>query len=198
MAEERVLPRDFPTPPSYLIPLSNDELRELGTFTAIWSQIDWIIMLTISRLANIELGPLQLLMENMTTGPRVGLLGKLCQRNPTSVAKRIGKLCKDNGGLIEDRNHIVHGLWAIEWHSNSPTPPIAGCLYQKGGRKHIPATKLKVLSDRAAKFSNDLGKCLDELHGDAAVRGDPPRRFFFGKQSPGHAPPPPWPPESPE
>lgn len=71
---ERVMPRDFPKPPIFIIPLSNSELQELGTFTAIWSQIDWTIMMLIAKLAETEMANAQLLLETMTTGPRVGLL----------------------------------------------------------------------------------------------------------------------------
>src|SRR5438046_601542 len=76
---ERVLPREFPTPPEFLIPLSNAELQELGTFTAIWSQIDSIMLTIVHQLTGTPLGALQLMMETMTTGPRINLLKKLCQ-----------------------------------------------------------------------------------------------------------------------
>lgn len=195
---ERILPREFPTAPKFIIPLSNAELQELGTFTALWSQLDWIIMLMVSHLAKIELGTLQLMMESMTTGPRVGLLQKLCKKNPNPTNDRIYKLCTKNGGLIEDRNHIIHGLWAVEWHANSTKDAQAACLFQKGGRNHIPATKLKTLSDRAANFSSELGECLAGLQPNPVFLAPNPSLFLFGKQSPGNTPPPPWPPEQSE
>lgn len=191
---ERVLPRDFPVPPEFMIPLDANELRELGTFTAIWSQIDWIVMLMISRLAKVELGPLQLMVETMTTGPRVGLLTKLCQQNPSPTTKQIAKLCKKNGGLIEHRNHVIHGLWCVRWEEGIDLS--ASCLYSKGGREAIPATKLQELSNRAAKFSNALGEHLKELIPTMKV-GAKPRLFLFGKGAPHRRQQPPWPPKSP-
>jgi hypothetical protein len=192
---ERVLPREFSVPPEFLIPLSNAELQELGTFTAIWAQLDWIIMLVFCYVAKIETGPAHLIMENMTTGPRVGLLKKLCQADPKNdIKKSIAKICDDNGGLIEDRNHIIHGLWAIEWnYTTGRTTP--ACLFQKGGRKPIYAGKLAQLSDRAAKFSNELGALLAQLNPQFSRVQRAPHPFFFGAGTPtGHAPPP-WPPE---
>jgi hypothetical protein len=190
---ERILPREFPTPPNFYIPLSNAELQELGTFSAIWGQLDFLLFTLISTLTKLEMASLQLMLENMTTGPRVGLLTKLCQRNPNPTTAAIKKLCDDNGGLINDRNHVLHGIWAIEWiYETNKTN--AACMYQKGGAKPIQAGKLAVLSNRAAAFSNALADLLGDL--DARFkRSETPGPFFFGAGSPVSAgPPPPWPP----
>src|SRR5262245_14701500 len=77
---ERVLPRDFPTTPELIISLSNAELQELGTFVAIWSQIDFMLLILTGHITNTNLAQMHLMMETMTTGVRVGLLTKLCQR----------------------------------------------------------------------------------------------------------------------
>jgi hypothetical protein len=191
---ERVLPRDFPIPPEFLIPLSNAELQELGTFTAIWSQIDFIILTMVQQISLSEMGALNLIMETMTTGPRVGLLTKLCQSDAAnSVKKEIKTLCDSHSGLIEDRNHIIHGLWSIEWdYGTGKTTP--ACRYTKSNRKPIYADKLPILSNRAAEFANELGSLLAKLNPDFK-RGDPPHPFFFAAGSPvGHEPPP-WPPK---
>jgi hypothetical protein len=191
---ERVLPRDFETPPEYILPLSNAELQELGTFAAIWSQVDWLLMMIISRIAKMDGATAQTFMEHTTTGPRVGLLTKLCQADPNdAIKKQIKKLYDKNGGLIEDRNHIVHGLWAVHWdHSTGRTE--AACNYRRGGRPHIRVGKLVTLSNRAAKFSNGLGALLWHFIPDVP-RGEAPNQFFFGEGTPEGYAPPPWPPE---
>jgi hypothetical protein len=193
---ERVLPRDdFPKVPELLIPLSRAELQELGTFTAIWSQIDWIVLIMIAHFTKAEIGAVQFMLETATTGPRINMLKRLCQEDVTDAKIAVRKLCDDNSGLIEDRNHIIHGLWAIEWdYSTGTTTP--ACLYQKGKRSPIPAEKLKELSDRAATFSSRLGCLLEQIN--PIFAGEHPRRFFFGKGDPqGHAPPP-WPSTQPQ
>ncbi len=194
---ERILPREFEMPPHYIVPLSNLELQELGTFAAIWSQIDWIILMIYCFLAKIESGPALLTMENMTTGPRINLITKLCQADPDHHTKKaIKKLCDDNGGLVEDRNHITHGLWAIEWEYDT-NKTVAACLYQKGNRKPIRADKLRTLSDRAAIFCNRLAKLSADLN-PPLQRGEAPNRFWFGAGSPVGRTPPPWPPTEPQ
>jgi hypothetical protein len=127
---ERVLPRDFPTRPEFLIPLSKDELQELGTFATLWSQVDWLMIMLVTFITKTDFAHVELMMENMTTGPRVNLLKKLCANSPDETDKAIVKLLSDNSGLIEDRNHIIHGLWGIEWGEPDWNPK-AACFYQK-------------------------------------------------------------------
>ncbi len=131
-------------------------------------------------------------METMTTGPRISLLRRFCQQDPDETKKAVKKLCEKNGGLVEDRNHIIHGTWAIEWDCATGICRVA-CIYEKNKRDPIPAERLKELSDRAAKFSNALGCLLEKMN--PLLSGDRPRRFFFGKGGQEGHPPPPWPPE---
>jgi hypothetical protein len=128
-------------------------LQELGTFTAIWSQIDFMTIKMIALLLKISDGPAQFLLEATTTGPRINMLSRLCKEDPDELKKDIRKTCDKNNGLVEDRNHIMHGLWAVEWNTaTDETSP--GCYFSKGKREPIKATKLKELSNRAAIFSN--------------------------------------------
>jgi hypothetical protein len=88
---ERVLPREFNPPPEFLIPLSNDELLEFGTFTAVWSQIDVLMLWLIAHITKSDFFQLELIMENMTTGPRVNILKKLCAESKDPIDKEIKK-----------------------------------------------------------------------------------------------------------
>jgi hypothetical protein len=191
--KERVLPRDFEHPPEYIIPLSSKELQELGTFTAIWSQIDQLMVMLASELGKCDRGAAFLMMETMTTGPKVSVLKRLCKRDGSSTATKIYALLDRNGGLIEDRNHIIHGIWAIRWDKSSDYL-CASSNYSKNKTKPKDATKLEELSDRAAKFSSDLGQLLAELNTEFV--GKRPRHLFTfaGGGPPEGKPPPPWPP----
>jgi hypothetical protein len=191
---ERILPRDFPTAPDYIVPLSNAELQELGTFSVIWSQVDWLMMLMIGNMLGLDIAKAITVMESMTTGPRIGLLTKLCLQDIENPVKRaIKKVCDDNGGLIEDRNHIIHGLWAIHCDAKMQNPKAAS-LYQKRNRKPIFAEKLPILSNRAAEFSRLLSEKLEELDPSFRQIAPRPRSFYFGEDSPEDNAPPPWPP----
>ncbi|MCC3245432.1 hypothetical protein LG047_08875 [Methylocystis sp. WRRC1] len=195
---ERVLPRKFENPPEFFVPLSTQELLELGAFTAIWTQIDWLAAELISRFMGIPFSACVLFLESSTTGPRINLLKKAASKPPKSKLKsRVIDLCKENGGLLEDRNHIIHGLWAVKWDINQNTAEAAS-MFQKGIRSPIPAAKLKTLSERASKLSSDLGKVLRELEPKFGDADPAPRLFLFceGEKFP-DKPPPQWPLESP-
>jgi hypothetical protein len=194
----RVLPRQFEIPPALAVPLSQEELQELGSFVAIWSQIDFLAASIIAHLTKTNMPACVLFLESSTTGPRINILKKAAMRPPdTSLKKQIASLCNANNGLIEDRNHIMHGLWAINWNFHNDKSS-AACLFQKGLRRPLFAAKLKILTDRAAKLSNDLGKALRELGRVGDKLPPPPMPYFFGEGDP---PPgkhtPPWPPELP-
>lgn len=193
-----ILPRQFETPPQFAVPLTLDELQELGTFVAIWSQIDFLAASLIAHLTNTNMPACILFLESSTTGPRINILKKAASRPPkTDLKNKIASLCDENGGLIEDRNHIMHGFWAINWNLHNDEAS-AACLFQKGLRRPIFAAKLKILTNRAAKLSNGLGKALRELGRVGDKLPPPPMPYFFGEGDP---PPgkhtPPWPPKFP-
>lgn len=185
-------------PPEFAVPLTFAELQELGTFVAIWSQIDFLAAALIAHLTNTNMPACVLFLESSSTGPRINILKKAAKRPPeTDLKKRIISLCADNSGLIEDRNHIMHGFWAINWELHNDNAS-AACLFQKGLRRPIFAEKLKVLADRAAQLSNGLGKALRELERVDDTLPPPPTPYFFGDGDPPPGKrPPPWPPKLP-
>ena len=191
-----ILPRPFQNPPQFAVPLSQDELQELGTFVVIWSQIDFLAAHLIAHLTNTNLPACILFLETSTTSPRMRILQKSAERPPASAAKKdIIKLCKDNGGLIESRNHLLHGFWGVNWDHKSNKVE-ASALYQKGITRPIAASKIKELSNRAANLSNGLGKAWRTLSDPDNVYLSPPMTFLFGDgDPPPHMPPPSWPPE---
>lgn len=193
-----LLHREFPVPPALCVPLSDTQLQELGAFVAIWSQIDFLAASLIAHLTNTNMPACILFLESSTTGPRINILKKAASRPPTTDHKtKIVSLCEENSGLIEDRNHIMHGLWAINWNYHNDDAS-AACLFQKGLRRPIFAKNLKIITNRAAKLSNGLGKALRELGRVDDKLPLPPTPTFFGEGDP---PPgkhtPTWPPKSP-
>src|SRR5258708_12696517 len=150
------------------------------------------------HIGKMEMGGGILKMENMKTGPRVNLVTKTCKADPNNdVKKAIKKVCDDNGGLIEDRNHVMHGLWAIEWEY-ATNKASAACLYPKGARKPMPAGKLVELSNRAATLCHTLADLLGQLN-PQLNRGvlHAPLPSLFPTSTPHSHPPPPSPPPFP-
>jgi hypothetical protein len=187
----------FAVPPAFAVPLSAEELKELGTFVAIWSQIDFLAGYLIGVLTSTPQA--LFFLESTTTGPRINLLKKAASKPPkTRIKSKLVKLCDDNGGLLYQRNHVINGLWAIEWNLDTDHVS-AGCTFQKGYEKSIPATKLAILSETAAKFAHDLGKAYRELLRIDDSWPPAPVPYYFGADElPRGRPCPRWPPKSPE
>lgn len=60
--------------PEFRISLSDQELADLGQFYAVWSQIDFLLCMLVSRVLNVESGVGGAFMDAMTTGARLDLL----------------------------------------------------------------------------------------------------------------------------
>jgi hypothetical protein len=96
--------------------------------------------------------------------------------------QKVADLCRDMGGLIECRNHLMHGLWAIHWPDDGETE--AASHFAKNP-KPIMATKVAALTDQAATFSSELGLAWRALtpH-DFLAQAPLPRPFYFGDGDP--------------
>jgi hypothetical protein len=87
---ERILARTFAVPPAFAVPLSAEELKELGTFVAIWSQIDFLAGYLIGVLTSTPQA--LFFLESTTTGPRINLLKKAASKPPkTRIKSKLAK-----------------------------------------------------------------------------------------------------------
>ncbi|MCX7362897.1 MAG: hypothetical protein NTV97_13710 [Alphaproteobacteria bacterium] len=169
--------------PEFSIPLGGEQLKELGLFCVVWSQIDTLITLLLVHFSRADMAAIEVMTGQATTAPRVNMLRKLAKRNPQSpAAVRIVALCEEMGGLLEDRNHLMHGLWAIHWADNGDTE--AASDFNKRRDQPIFASRLPTLTDKAARFSSELGLCHRVLVPDPPGTAGPPRSVFFGKGDP--------------
>jgi hypothetical protein len=180
---------DEPDPilPAFRIPLSPDQLTLLGVFCAIWSQIDYFAGLTIAGLLKTPIGAAETFMENMTTGPRINMLRRLSARIEDEEHKKLAKtFCTDMSPLIEDRNHLLHGMWG--WHTaKDPKDMFAASHYAKRDGKPIAASKLLVLCNRASTQTHVIVKIQRHVYNLDHLKPDPTGEqpsFFFGADGP--------------
>jgi len=180
---------DEPDPvlPAYQIPLNADQLTLLGVFCAIWSQIDYFAGLTIAKLLKTPIGSAEMFMENMTTGPRINFLRRLSSKIEDENTKKAAKaFCKDMGALIDDRNHLLHGMWG--WRTaKDPKDMFAASYYPKRGDEPIAAAKLLTLCNRAAEQSHAIVKIQRAVFGidlEPSSDGEQLPNFYFGDDAP--------------
>lgn len=174
---------DQSKPPEFTVPLSVEQLAQLGYFNAVWSQIDFIVTVLMARLAKIEIGTVITMTGGATTAPRIAMLKQLADEQK---AAPIVAVCKAMGKLIGHRNHLSHGVWGQYWAPDGSVTP--GCHYHLVPLKPILASDLPSLIDQVSEASHHLGLAMRALMPDLAQEG--PRNFFFGPGDPNSKPAP--------
>lgn len=184
-----------PTEPAFELVLSDIQLENLGRFTAIWSQVDHMLFQAINLTVGIQGIGLLALIEGTTTGQRLAMLRRLIPQMKTEEAKsKAEDACSALGRLLDKRNHIMHGVWGLNWDTATDKLHPA-CAYEKAKESPLYATQLEDMCERAAKIS---WKMLDLLHSLTPGVGKPngvPVRFMFAAGPPPGRPAPEWRPQ---
>ena len=101
---------------AFEIVLSEEQLEDLGRFTALFSQIDAMLFQIIAGVSKTPPKNLMALIEGTTSGQRLKMLRRLGKEMADQSAKRkVKDACSSFGKLIDKRNHIMHGLWSLQW-----------------------------------------------------------------------------------
>jgi hypothetical protein len=177
---------DLPNPdePEYLIPLSTEQLTELGRLMAAWSQIDFLIILAIAAVTKTEVGWMLTFCENMMSGARVNLLRRILPNMPSDEARTFAEsLCSRLGKLIGRRNHLIHGIWGIHVDREKKTRHPA-CHDGHNPAAPIYAAELPDLRKRAIAETRQLGLLLKMIAPQHFGRSLPPVPFLFGSGPP--------------
>ena len=102
-------------PTYYEIPLTFERSAELGRLSAVFAQVDHLLNELLAYHFKIPFWMLQLTLEGATTGPRVNVLRKFAATiKDKAIREETENVCDAVNGLIDKRNHIVHGLWVFQ------------------------------------------------------------------------------------
>jgi hypothetical protein len=142
----------------YEIPLSDEELVDLGRFFALWGQMDLMICMVLSLLTNCTLPAPLTFLGGSTTGPKLNLLQRQKVRNEGTAA-HLKQTCSRIGKLLDDRNHIAHGMWGI--HTDDRGAERAGSYFpRRGVDDPLYTDRLSELCEDVASITRDLGKLM--------------------------------------
>ena len=142
--------------PAYQIPLSEDQLQELGKLFAIWGQIDFQIILVIAAILKIETAAAIALLDNVTSGTLVSHLRKrLDNVSDPQDREEIKNFCELMGSLVDKRNHLSHGIWGWEVSDDAKMVSPA-CYYAKASNTLIRPNDLKDLCRRIMAESHAI------------------------------------------
>jgi len=179
-----------PNVPAFQVVLSAEQLEDLGRFTAVFSQIDFMMFQIIGLAGKIASPDLMALIEGTTAGQRLAMLRRLAERMPDpDLRKKAKDVCDGLAAINGKRNHILHGVWGLHWDTKKDklTP---ACAYEKNRDNPIYAKQLPELCERAANVSIKVMELLSIL--GSPFNGSPPHRFIFSSGPPPNRHPPEW------
>ncbi len=165
----------------YTIPLTEAELADLGRFFALWGQMDLMICMVLSLITGCTLPAALAFVGGSTTGPKLTLLQRQ-KLEDADTAAHLKQTCKRIAKLLDDRNHIAHGMWGI--HTDSEGQAKAGSYFPRSGvDAPLFADRLSDLCEAVAVVTRDLGKLMSLLN-PAYRQRDRPIRFWFSSHAP--------------
>jgi hypothetical protein len=179
-----------PPPSAFKIPFTNDEALLIGHFAALWGQIDFFLGSCIASFLRTDLGATQVLMESMTTGPRLNLFYRLARQKITDEA--VLKQAKDFNAalspLIEKRNQIVHGMWGTWIAPTHSTDNQTASLHSKYPYP-LKIKEIPPLIERVADQTFAIVAIYQHLSGFHWTRNDAnPPIFLMGVGAPTRPP----------
>jgi hypothetical protein len=168
---------------AFRVPLSINQAIALGQFTAMWGQIDEMMLVCIAVMLKIDVAAAAQLSEGQTSGPRLNKLYELTKTHSNGkIAIKAKKVFSIISPLITKRNHLMHGMWGYH-RSESGTVP--ACRYSKVNTP-IPAPDvLKIMASTAAA-TKEMAQLLFLILGKPSPPDpnrpdmDPP--FIFGDE----------------
>lgn len=172
--------------PAFRVTPDAQELAYIGLFTVVWGQIDFLMGACLAKLANCDYGGAFVLMEGMTSGPRLNLFLRLAKDHveDESILKDIKKFHADASAVLEKRNHVVHGIFGYYSDSNDK-PPRAAAFFVKKPKEPLFTSELLDLIDKAKALSHLLNSVAHRLLPIGQWKPHEPEDFFFGPVQPG-------------
>lgn len=171
------------------IPLSLEQLQQLGVLSAVWGQIDYLISMSLSMIMGMDPVKVEELLDKQMTGARIAQLRKqLPKIKDEEIRKTATTFCKNMGGLIGKRNHITHGLWG--WRVDLITKKgRRASFFLREKDKPIFVDDLSALASRFSDEAKRIHHVCCSLSGRHPEPGKIPQ-FFYS-----NGPPPDWYPE---
>lgn len=166
--------------PEFRITLSEAELTDLGKFYAVWSQVDFLICVLVSRILKVEAGIGATFMDTMTTGARLDLLRRnLDDVEDKSNLEKTKKLCNSLASLVDQRNHATHGMWGTYVAPDTKNER-AAAFFGKKGFKPLFASELAELTRRSIQKTRELGALIAII--DPKYDPQPNKAFWFSPE----------------
>ena len=166
----------------YEVPLSDEELLDLGRVTSLLSQIDHLLTEALSSASRTPAWAAYIFADRATMSGKIAMFDSILGGIPNPDDQKAGKkLVKELYRVNDDRNILFHGMWAL--HLNPTTERgYPACIWQK--KKPIRPAELPEIAARAARLSRGLGDFLARVNptlGESLWTA--PRRLFVATEN---------------
>lgn len=141
------------------MPLSDDNLHDLGRLTAVWGQMDYLMTLIIARILDCNPIECEILLERTPTAAKKSRLERLSSRLIPEVEASIKKFCKRSDSVLGKRNHLTHGMWVM-FSRDGISAYQPACYFPDNKKALIYAAELKDIVNKAIEVTN----LLAEIH----------------------------------
>lgn len=141
----------------YHIPLSDEQLMLLGKLGAVWSQMDYFLLVAIEKMTGMTGPDIEVMFDKRPTGPRIHVFKHLSNNLSNDEARELAeRFCKKSNSVLGRRNHLTHGIWGLfsPDGSNSDADCRPACYFPGNKKGLIYAAELTEIVQKATEVSS--------------------------------------------
>ncbi|WP_029066523.1 hypothetical protein [Labrenzia sp. DG1229] len=169
--------------PIFNVPLSEEDFIQLGKLTSAWSQIDHLLLMSISKMLNISLRDCELLFDTAAAGVRINAFKKLAKNLGNPEVKALAdEFVSKSAPVLGKRNHIAHGVWGL-FAAEGGQPRVAACYHPPNKKGLVYADELGAIVETAVSVANILAKFVS-FEEKQEIKDMSCREIYFGYGSP--------------
>ncbi len=171
--------------PAFAVPLSPEQLHDLGVIAVIWGQIDFMLDEILAHVHAFDKAQRDAFLTDKLMGTKVEMLTKEYLRLPAELHPLATDLVKRINNLKPRRNSAFHGVWGWRLEKRSQTRQPAA-YHHKSRDNPLRAQNLRAMTQEMIDCSKVAGQLMSALLG---FEFRPATQFLWG---PGGNEPPPW------
>jgi hypothetical protein len=158
----------------------------------IWGQIDLLMSMVIAHLQNTPFGSAQMLMENMTTGPKLSLFKRTVKKccADSEILNLESDFYKSMTKLLDKRNCLIHGLWTYYGSGSDGADYTPAMMYSKMDAGDVKVSDLGPMILSAAKNSMTIAEIGRRTGANPFWNEASAPAIFLMGTGPGPVPPP--------
>jgi hypothetical protein len=171
--------------PAFAVPLTPEQLHDLGVIAVIWGQIDFMLDEILAHVHAFDKAQRDAFLTDKMIGTKVEMLTKEHERLPPELHGLAVDLVKRINRLKQRRNSAFHGVWGWRLEKRSKTRQVAA-YHHKTRDNPLRAQNLRAMTQEMIDCSKVAGQLMSSLLG---FDFRPATQFAWG---PGGDEPPPW------